>query len=269
MKLTDIDENLAEAQPAGILARMGTKLKKHTPFNKAARDRAAGEEITQQAANEVAGAFNTWLGKAKASGVNPKALTVANLMDFFQEEGYAKTAERVIKAAAEKKAPKQVEQPSEDEPKAGTDYTDQANAQLAKNKKKGPSQNVPGYGQVNINTESLEARLAAMLTEAGEEQEVTFNPKEVNKLIMQIIGTVHKEKPKALATKIEKDDTEASTTDTSTISDEDIARIKQRLDKFGDDLENTLRSKIEDKGLEKDVIGGVRGLIADIADDIY
>ena len=187
MKLTDIDENLAEAQPAGILARMGTKLKKHTPFNKAARDQAAGEEITQKAANELAGAYNIWLGRVKARGVNPKAVTVANLMDFFTKEGYANTAERVIKAAAEKKAPKKVEQPSEDEPTT-TPSVGATNPQDA----------IPSnYG------ESLEARLASMLTEADEEQEVTFNPKEVNKLIMQIVATVEDEKPEALAQKVQ------------------------------------------------------------------
>lgn len=205
MKLTDIDENLAEAQPAGILARMGTKLKKHTPFNKAARDQAAGEEITQKAANEMAGAYNIWLGRVKAKGVNPKAVTVANLMDFFTKEGYAKTAKKVIQAAADKKQPKTETPPSDDTQQTGTDYTDQANQHLEKNKKPSQTQQVPNYGQVNVNTESLEARLAAMLTEAPVAQEVTFNPKEVNKLIMQIVATVEDEQPEALEKKVQGD----------------------------------------------------------------
>lgn len=177
MKLRDIDESLvAEAQPAGLLKRAANKLKKNKPFDKQARQQAEGEEVTQLAANQIAGHFNTWIGMAEATGINPKALTALELMDFFKEEGYADTAEIVIKAAEEKKKPKIIKQ---DDPEQGDLFDD--DGEDAKPK-------------VDTSASVYEARLKAILEADKEADEpITFNPKEVSKLIMQIVATVHRE----------------------------------------------------------------------------
>ena len=280
MKLNDIDQTLNEA-PVGVLKRAATKLKKHTPFAPGKRAEAEGEEITQKAANELALAFRKWAGTRKGdSDFNIKKLTVDDLMDFFSDEGFAKTAQEVIQAAAQKKQAKnkaQGEEPGaqdETEPKqTGTDYTDQANAHLDKMKAQQPKKNEINYGTFQVQSTSYEERLARMLNEDNGNP-VTFSPKEVEKIILTIVSRVDKENHEGLAARVADMSGGSSGSSSSQassggkISDEEFEAVRSRIDDFVDDIERTIKKEELDDAVKKKLLKKIDDLKFDAFSDL-
>jgi hypothetical protein len=288
MKLSDIDKSLNEA-PVGKLGRLANKLKKNMPFNKDMRDEAAGEEVTQLAANELWSSFNTWLGKAKASGIDPNAITVAQLGEFFRSEGFEKTALDVIQDAAMAKAGQvaaagaakgtEPEQPEPAKPADDSGYENQKADEVGDEEQEellSPSEILDkkqdekeqseeeirkAYAEyfADLQSESLESRLALMLFEEEGIQLPTFSKKEVEKLILKIVGSVHRENPEGLAQRVNKyvrgqdDEVTASPTPSAgaTMSDDEFGRLSGLLDDFFLNFEQSMKKLDIDAGAQK------------------
>lgn len=292
MKLSDIDKSLNEA-PVGKLGRLANKLKKNMPFNKDMRDEAAGEEVTQLAANELWSSFNTWLGKVKSSGVDPNAITGAQLIEFFRGEGFEKTAIEVIRDASMAKAgqvaaasaakgteqeqPEQTEQPKPaddsgyDQQKADEVDPDEEQEELLSpsevldkkqdEKEQSEEEIRKAYAEYfsDLQSESLESRLALMLFEEEDIPLPTFTKKEVEKLILKIVGSVHRENPEGLAQRVNKyvhgQDDEATASPTpsagATMSDDEFSRLSGLIDDFFLNFEKSMKKLDIDADAQK------------------
>ena len=164
MKLNDIDQNLNEA-PVNMLRRAATKLQKHTPFNKDARTRAQGRDVLQKAANDLNTTWQHYIGQA---GIDPNNVSPEQLLGFLKSSGYLKTGKKIVSAAVEKK---------------GSQTTTDNQ----------------GQQEMNFTPESFERRLANLL---NEDSSVSFNNKEVQKLLLDIVKEVHRENPVGLEQKV-------------------------------------------------------------------
>lgn len=235
MKLSDIDQNLNEA-PVSLLKRAGTKLKKHIPFAPGLRAEAEGADEMEAAARAVGLAFRKWLGSSDIKDKN--AIPHTDLLGFFTQVNMGKTAQEVIANVPEVKKLSQ-----------GTEQQQGDDSQQQK-EQPGMTQNVPNYGEVKVNAESLEARLARMLNEATVDQTnpqepvVTFSKKEAEKLILDVVSKIYKENQDGLSDWLDmkgvKTDTPNVKDQTETVSDEDFELIRDRIDR-----------------LVKDIVGGV------------
>lgn len=242
MKLSDIDQNLNEA-PVSLLKRAATKLKKHTPFAPGARAEAEGQDEMEAAARAVGIAFRKWLGSANLKSKN--AIPHTDLLKFFNAVNMGKTAEEVIGNQPEVKKLEQGGTAQQDSP--GTDFTDQANQSLDKQQKK---PNEVNYGSFSVNSkgamESLEARLAKMLNEATVDQTdaanpvVTFNKKEAEAIILDVVGKIYKDNPEGLDSWLQakgvRQETPNVADQTTTVSDEDFELIRDRIDQLISDV---------------------------------
>lgn len=223
MKLTDIDEKLDEA-PVGFLKRAATKLQKHTPFAKGARARAEGRDVLEKAANELALAWQTYVGKAD---LNKNAITPDEILSFLEAEGYLKTGEEVVKAVVAKKKPKTAES---------------LEARLA-----------------NIIKEQDQLDLD-LTPEQEREGAITLTNKEVEQILFKTLAQIHKENPKGLAQKVDdktvrsqrelqKDTEQPGATETGKISDEEFQRVSAAINDVFDEFTASL--KIQDPSMSK------------------
>lgn len=178
MKLSDIDQNLNEA-PVNFLKRGLTKLKKHTPFSKGARRKAEVQDAIEDAANNLAVEWQGFLG---TGDVDKNAVTPEQIHQFLKITGFLKTGQTILANAVKKK---------ELELK-----------QKAWKKTYDPRNPTPSPMDLARQNESYEARLAVMLIEADDEDfTATFNTKEVETMLHDIIKTVAKDNPDGLINK--------------------------------------------------------------------
>lgn len=272
MKLNDIDQTLNEA-PVGMMKRAATKLKKHTPFAPGKRAEAEGEEITQKAANELALAFRKWAGTRKGDpDFNMKALTVEDLMDFFTDEGFAKTAQEVIQAAAQQKQAKKKAQ-GEEQPEE--DPEDVAKGETSLNKPEGMSDDEFADVKKRYGFESYEVRLAELLNEDNADP-VTFDVKEVEKLILTIVSRVDKENHEGLAARVANmskssggdagSTSSGQSSDKVSVTSDDLKEIKRRLDLLGEDIKDVIRKqKGVDDDIKKEIVDKIDNLVYELA----
>ena len=272
MKLNDIDQTLNEA-PVGMMKRAATKLKKHTPFAPGKRAEAEGEEITQKAANELALAFRKWAGTRKGDpDFDMKALTVEDLMDFFTDEGFAKTAQEVIQAAAQQKQAKKKAQ-GEEQPEE--DPEDVAKGETSLNKPEGMSDDEFADVKKRYGFESYEVRLAELLNEDNADP-VTFDVKEVEKLILTIVSRVDKENHEGLAARVANmskssggdagSTSSGQSSDKVSVTSDDLKEIKRRLDLLGEDIKDVIRKqKGVDDDIKKEIVDKIDNLVYELA----
>lgn len=276
MKLSDIDQTLTE-KPVGMLKRGLTKLKKHTPFNAGARAEAEGQDEMEAAANAVALAFRKWLGTANLKDKN--AIPHTDLLQFFKAVNMGKTAEEVISNQPEVK---KLSQGSEQQDSKGTDFTDQANQELDKQKQQQKKPNEVNYGNFSVDSkgamESLEARLANLLNEATVDQTdaanpvVTFNKNEAEELILDVVGKIYKDNPEGLdswlAAKGVRQEQPSVKDQTSTISDEDFELIRMEIEELVDKIADVSVGAVETAAAKKRLNQKIEQLKIDAINDL-
>lgn len=233
MKLTDLDKDYVAEAPVGLLKTAATKLKKRIPLAPGIRARAEGEDITNKAANQLAIAFLRWSGQTKK---DLNAITPQDLMTFFKNEGYAKTAKDIVKQAVDQKTPKP--EPEKVEVK-GTQQAQEPQPQ--KPKKRRASEVVGAQAKKAAEqpaTESLEYRLNEFLGEDADSS-VTFNKKEVEKIILAVVAKVAEIKPKELAQKVEA---EPEPEETQAEPSEQVTAMETHLENFARALADKIQS---------------------------
>ena len=138
------------------------------------------------------------------------------------------------------------------------------------------------YGNFNVGSsgsmESLETRLASMLTEA-DEKSITFSRPEVERIILTIIARVSKENHEGLVARV-KDMKSSSTggqsggqsgaSQSASLDNNEISRLQSRLDTFEEDLKDKIRRRkdIDDK-VKADLGRDIQDLIYDLTNEIF
>jgi hypothetical protein len=296
MKFSDLDNKLEEAPDLskikGKLQRAGTKLKKHTPFNKEARLKAAAKDETQQLGLKIKDKFHSWLGSTG------KPQTVSSFKNFLSKAmpEYARFVDEVavqLKFTKPEPDPEPeatgdedlaVASPSSEDP----DATGDKSKKVAAPEKEAELELEPEEEveeEVDMSASIYESRLAYFLIE-----ETKLKDNQLDTLIVRVLqkakadgaevagdkesqssDEVSKTADKVSKAKAPADDEELSVASPGydKVSSDDIEAIKDRLDEFGDDVKDIIRKTIKDDSLAKEVSNKIDNLVYDMINDSF
>jgi len=283
MKMSEINETLVEAPEAynakqGIGKRLKTKLKKHTPFNKSARDQATQKDAIFKQAKELKTQFMTYMAN-EPEGTEP---SIKDLQDFFkgtEHEAFLMPVATKLKLTKPETTqvdePKGTEAGTEETPKAtspgAADETDPLEKELEDPNTGDLPEEAGEDKEPKIDTSAsiYEARLHNMLTELKDNQ--------LDTLFVRMLQAYGKAKGGPSPTVGDSEEQQSSGKSSSksassqmSLDDNEIEKLKDRLDEFENDLKNIIRkqSSIDDNA-KKELTNSIHSLLVDMLADSF
>lgn len=295
MKFTDIDNNLEEAPDLskikGKLQRAGTKLKKHTPFNKQARLKAKKLGGIQQTALGIKDEYHEWQGETGSKQ------TLGSFIEFLNATypSYTPHAEKMAVKLKYKEAPKtddeklSVARPSDEDPDVTGDKSKKVPApEKEADLELEPEEEVEE--EVDMSASIYESRLQYFLL-YEDDNKIKLKDNQLDTLLVRTLQAVKKaggnvggssdsaeksDEVSKAADKVSKakapDDEELSVARSGydRISSDDIQAIKDRIDEFGDDIKEIIRRQagVEDS-IKKEMSDKIDDLVYDMIENSF
>lgn len=295
MKFVDLDQNIVEAPEAynakqGFGKKLKAKVKSNTPFAPGVRDRAKAELKLRNTAKQIKNDFKMWLVKTEPSGTEPTLELFSEFIDS-QMNDYAKFVKPVATKLKLTKVdkPKKSAQPVDNE-KVDTVNPDEEHEDMISPEELTKESDEDVEETVDMSASIYESRLNYFML-----LETKLKDNQLDTLIFRMVQAANKHGVKAKSTEKntktepdklrksipkgwDKDNDEeismsspkASKKSTNTLSDNEIGRVKDRLDELGEDIINVIRKQDGvDDSVKKKMINKIHILVVDMFENSF
>jgi len=286
MKMSEINETLVEAPEAynakqGFGKRLKTKLKKHTPFNAKARAQATKKDQIFKQAKKMKTQFAEYMAN-EPEGTEP---SIKDLQQFFADTEFASylmpvaTKLKLVKPeSVQTDIPKDKNSANAEETPKATSPAAADDADTLEKELEDPNTgDLPEEAgedkepKVDTSASIYEARLYNMLTE--------LKDNEIDTLFVRMLQAQGKDKGGPVSSDSESEDGEAvagnkssskSASSQMSLDDNEIEKLKDRLDEFENDLKNIIRNQSSiDDAAKKELTNSIHSLLVDMLDDSF